>query len=54
MGILETVTIVLIVLKLLGVISWSWLAVFMPLLVGLAISIIAILVYFLIDRKRFL
>ena len=51
MGILETVTVVLIVLKLVGVISWSWLAVFAPLMVGVTISIAAVVAYILFDRK---
>lgn len=43
MGILDVVQIVLIVLKLCGVITWSWWAVFSPLLISLAITVLIIL-----------
>lgn len=43
MGFLEVLTIVFIILKLLGVISWSWWAVLSPLLLGLALAVIVCL-----------
>lgn len=41
-------TIALIVLKLLHVIEWSWLLVFSPILIGIALKILASLVILLI------
>ena len=45
MGILEVLTVVFIVLKLLGVIAWSWWLVLLPLIVsvGLYITIFIII-----------
>lgn len=45
MGILEVLTVIFVVLKLLGVIAWSWLIVFSPLLVALALYVIFAMVY---------
>lgn len=42
MGILEVLTIVFVVLKLVGVIAWSWWAVFIPTYVALAIYALVI------------
>lgn len=42
MGILETLTIIFVVLKLVGVLTWGWLAVFSPMLIALVIYIILI------------
>ncbi len=56
LGILGVLTIIFVVLKLLHVIEWSWLIVFMPVLIGLALKIIwiavAILITLLGSRKR--
>jgi len=41
MGILGTLFIVFLVLKLVGVITWGWFAVCSPLLAGLALGIFA-------------
>ena len=47
-------TIVFIVLKLLGVISWSWLWVLSPIwistILGIALIVIAVILYWIIDR----
>ena len=51
MGILETTTLILVILKLTGVIAWSWPMVLMPLLVGIIISIAAVLTYVYLDKK---
>jgi len=51
MGILETTTLVLIILKLTGLITWSWPIVLTPFFVGLIISISAVLIYVYIDKK---
>lgn len=40
MGILEVATIVFVVLKLLGVIAWSWWLVFSPLLLAVGMYLI--------------
>ena len=58
-GFVGLLTIVFITLKLLGVITWSWVWVLAPLWISLAIGIIAILVILvivvimaLIDKER--
>lgn len=40
MGLLEVLTIVFVVLKLVGVIAWSWWVVFSPLLVAVGIYVL--------------
>ena len=56
LGILGVLTILFVVLKLLHVIEWSWLIVFLPVLIGLALKIIWIIVAILIallgSRRR--
>lgn len=42
MGFTETLTIVFIVLKLLGKISWSWWIVFLPEVLAIAVYILAV------------
>lgn len=42
MGFLEVLTIIFIVLKLIGVITWSWLICFAPLIISLIIYVIII------------
>lgn len=42
MGLFEVLTLVFVVLKLLGVIAWSWWAVFIPLYVSVGISLVLI------------
>ena len=48
LGVLGVLTILFVVLKLLHVIEWSWLIVFLPVLIGLALKIIWIVVAILI------
>lgn len=56
LGVLGVLTILFVVLKLLHVIEWSWLVVFLPVLIGLALKIIwivvAILIALLGSRRR--
>lgn len=56
LGVLGVLTILFVVLKLLHVIEWSWLIVFLPVLIGLALKIIWIIVAILIallgSRRR--
>ncbi len=55
-GILGVLTILFVVLKLLHVIEWSWLIVFLPVLIGLALKIlwivVAVLIALLGSRRR--
>lgn len=48
MGLLEALTLIFVVLKLLGVIAWSWWLVFSPLIVSV---VIALVYYRHISRK---
>ncbi len=43
LGVLGVLTIIFVVLKLLHIIEWSWLFVFSPALIGLALKIILII-----------
>ena len=56
LGVLGVLTSIFVVLKLLHVIEWSWLIVFLPVLIGLALKIIwivvAILIALLGSRRR--
>lgn len=56
LDVLGVLTIIFVVLKLLHVIEWSWLIVFLPVLIGLALKIIwivvAILIALLGSRRR--
>ena len=45
MGFCEVLTIVFVVLKLIGVISWSWWTVFSPELIGIGVAIIIGLIF---------
>lgn len=40
MGFLEVLTVVFVVLKLLGIVSWSWFLVFLPVIISVAIYIV--------------
>lgn len=42
MGIAEILTIIFVVLKLVGVISWSWWVVFLPLIIALGLYVLFI------------
>lgn len=44
MGFLDVLTIIFVVLKLLGVINWSWWLVFSPVLIAVALGIVEIIV----------
>lgn len=45
MGFLELLTIIFIVLKLLGIISWSWWLVLLPEIISIALYVIMIAFY---------
>ena len=45
MGVTEVLTIVFVVLKLLGKIGWSWWLVLLPEIIGLALYVLAVIVY---------
>jgi len=50
-GFLGTLTLIFVVFKLLGYIDWSWWLVFLPVLIGLGISIlflIGLLIFFIV------
>lgn len=46
MGFLEVLTLIFIVLKCFGIISWGWLAVLSPLFIGLIIDVILLIIFF--------
>lgn len=46
MGILEVLTIIFVVLKLVGVITWSWWIVFLPLIISVGIYVIIVTIHF--------
>lgn len=52
MGFISWLTLLLIALKLLGVISWSWFYVFMPAIADLVISILVLVVAKMIWDKQ--
>ena len=45
MGILEILTIIFVVLKLVGVITWSWWLVFLPMIICVGIYAIAFILH---------
>lgn len=51
MGFISWLTLLLIALKLLGVISWSWFYVFLPAIADLVISILILMVVKMIWNK---
>lgn len=51
MGFISWLTLLLIALKLLGVISWSWFYVFLPVIADLVISILILMVVKMIWDK---
>lgn len=50
-GILEVVTIVFVILKLTGVIDWSWWIVFSPILVPITIGLVILLLVLIFIQK---
>lgn len=56
MGITETLTVIFIVLKILNIISWSWFYVLLPEIIGIAIYVIAIIIYiaFSFNNKEYI
>lgn len=53
MGILGVLTIIFIVLKLLGVIDWSWFLVFAPGIMQIAIIVLAVIYKIKKEERRF-
>lgn len=51
MGITTVLTIIFIVLKLVGVISWSWWLVFLPTLTAIVVNIILQIILGIADDK---
>lgn len=51
MGFTEVLTIVFIVLKLIGIINWSWILVLLPEIIAVSIYIIVILINFIYYRS---
>ena len=51
LGICGVLTIVFIVLKLVGVINWSWLWVLCPLWINILLAIIVLVVILIIDKR---
>ncbi len=55
MGLLEVLTVIFVILKLVGVISWSWWTVFIPLyiVIGIYFTLLSIMVinYFRLKRE---
>lgn len=50
-GICGVLTIVFVVLKLVGVINWSWLWVLCPLWIDILFAIIILVIFAIVDRK---
>lgn len=50
-GICGVLTIVFVVLKLVGVINWSWLWVLCPLWIDILFAIIVLVIFAIVDRK---
>ena len=50
-GLLEVLTIVFIVLKLCGLISWSWWLVLMPLWIELGVIVVLLIILFVVTRR---
>lgn len=50
-GILEVVTIVFVILKLTGVVDWSWWIVFSPILVPITIGLVILLLMLIFIQK---
>lgn len=51
LGICGVLTIVFVVLKLVGVINWSWLWVLCPLWIDILFAIIILVIFAIVDRK---
>lgn len=50
-GICEVLTIVFIVLKMVGVVNWSWLWVLCPLWIDILLTIIVLVIITIIDKR---
>lgn len=47
-GLPTLLTLIFMVLKLVGVITWSWLVVCLPVIIGTGLSVVALIVYLLV------
>lgn len=52
-GFPELLTVVFIVLKLLGIINWSWWLVLAPLWISLVIVLVMLMIFVIIKRKEY-
>ncbi len=52
-GFPELLTVVFIVLKLLGIINWSWWLVLAPLWISLVIVLVMLIIFIIIKRKEY-
>lgn len=52
LGLASVLTIIFVVLKLIGAITWSWWWVFSPILIDLALSIIILVIYAIYITRR--
>lgn len=50
MGFCEVLTIIFVVLKLVGVVSWSWWTVFSPELIGIVVAIVVGLILHFVNK----
>lgn len=48
---LTTLFLIFLVLKLCGVIAWAWIYVFLPLIIEVAIGVIAVIIAFILALK---
>lgn len=44
--------VIFLVLKLIGVIDWSWWWVFSPLLISLGLSLVILIIFYLVTKSR--
>lgn len=51
-GILGTVGIIFVVLKILGIISWSWIWVLFPFWIGIVLYLVIWILIYLLDLKQ--
>ena len=51
LGLSSVLTVIFIVLKLIGVINWSWIWVLSPLLIDLAVTIIFVIIWIFVVQK---
>lgn len=50
LGFWSVLQIVFLVLKLTGLVNWSWLAVFSPTIIGLVITVIVLIILYVVNK----